>query len=108
MTYYYTTVDTLLHYFDMAYSQIRINKTKELQEMLRFLKSQLKLLSESDIIKLALSEFYRLRHVVKYSNVEPVEFGPLPEEEVTPELRKKADEARRLYKEHPDRFIDIQ
>jgi len=91
----------------MSYSQIRINKTKELQAMLRFLKNQLKLLSESDIIKLALSEFYRQRQEVQYRDEDPVEFGLLPEEEVTPELRKKVEEAKQLYKEHPERFIDI-
>ena len=40
------------------YSQIRINKTKEMQEMLDFLKDQIKVFSESDIMKLALSELY--------------------------------------------------
>lgn len=44
-----------------SYAQIRINKTKELAAMLKFLKNQLRLLSESDIMKLALSELYAKR-----------------------------------------------
>jgi hypothetical protein len=91
----------------MPYSQIRINKTKELQEMLKFLKSQLKLFSESDIMKLALSEFYRERQGQSNDNG-LVEFGPLSEDEVTPEMKKKAEKAMRQFREDPSSFMDIR
>ncbi len=40
-------------------SQIRLNKTSELQEVLAFLKSKYRLLSEAEIIKVALAEKYK-------------------------------------------------
>lgn len=40
-------------------SQIRLNKTAALEEVLAFLKSRYRLLSEAEIIKLALAEKYR-------------------------------------------------
>ena len=92
----------------MPYSQIRINKTKELQGMLSFLKSQLKLLSESDIIKLALSEFYRNRRENRFRDFDPVECGPLPEEEVTPDMKRKAEKALQQFRDDPSSFIDIR
>ena len=39
-------------------SQIRLNKTPELEEVLDFLKSKYRLLSEAEIIKVALAEKY--------------------------------------------------
>jgi len=42
----------------MPYPQIRINKTREIQEALDSLKERYRLLSEADIIKMLLSEFY--------------------------------------------------
>lgn len=39
-------------------SQIRLNKTPELAEVLAFLQSKYRLLSEAEIIKVALSEKY--------------------------------------------------
>ena len=39
-------------------SQIRLNKTLELEEVLAFLRSKYRLLSEAEIIKLALAEKY--------------------------------------------------
>jgi len=39
-------------------SQIRLNKTAELEEVLAFLKSKYRLLSEAEIIKVALAEKY--------------------------------------------------
>ncbi len=39
-------------------SQIRINKTPELEEVLAFLRSKYRLLSEAEIIKVALAEKY--------------------------------------------------
>lgn len=40
-------------------SQIRLQKTRELEEVLAFLKSKYRLLSESEIIKVALAEKYK-------------------------------------------------
>jgi hypothetical protein len=40
-------------------SQIRLNKTRELEEVLAFLRSQYHLLSEAEIIKVALAEKYK-------------------------------------------------
>jgi hypothetical protein len=91
----------------MPYSQIRINKTKELQAMLQFLKGQLKLLSESDIIKLALSEFYARCQQGRFDDA-PVEFGPLLEEEVMPEMQKNAEKALKQFKDDPSSFVDIR
>lgn len=42
----------------MPYPQIRINKTKEIQETLDSLRERYRLLSEADIIKMVLSKFY--------------------------------------------------
>lgn len=42
----------------MSYSQVRLNKTQEIQETINFLKGKLKLLNDSEIIKLALSKLY--------------------------------------------------
>ncbi len=39
-------------------SQIRLNKTAELEEVLAFLRSKYRLLSEAEIIKVALAEKY--------------------------------------------------
>ncbi len=39
-------------------SQIRLNKTPELEEVLAFLKSKYRLLSEAEVIKVALAEKY--------------------------------------------------
>lgn len=39
-------------------SQIRLNKTQELEEVLAFLRSKYRLLSEAEIIKVALAEKY--------------------------------------------------
>ena len=39
-------------------SQIRLNKTSELEEVLSFLRSKYRLLSEAEIIKVALAEKY--------------------------------------------------
>ncbi len=39
-------------------SQIRLNKTPELEEVLAFLQSKYRLLSEAEIIKVALAEKY--------------------------------------------------
>ena len=39
-------------------SQIRLNKTPELEEVLTFLKSKYRLLSEAEVIKVALAEKY--------------------------------------------------
>ncbi len=40
-------------------SQIRLNKTPELKEVLAFLKSKYRVLSEAEIIKVALAEKYK-------------------------------------------------
>lgn len=40
-------------------SQIRLNKTAELEEVLAFLRSKYHLLSEAEIIKVALAEKYK-------------------------------------------------
>ena len=40
-------------------SQIRLNKTAELEEVLAFLRSKYRLLSEAEIIKVALAEKYK-------------------------------------------------
>lgn len=40
-------------------SQIRLNKTPEIKEVLSFLQGKYRLLSEAEIIKLALSEIYK-------------------------------------------------
>jgi len=42
----------------MSYPQIRLNKTIEIQNVLTYLKEHFKLLSEADIIKMALSKIY--------------------------------------------------
>ncbi len=39
--------------------QIRLNKTPEIEEVLAFLRSKYRILSESEIIKLALAEKYK-------------------------------------------------
>lgn len=39
-------------------SQIRLNKTQELEEVLTFLRSKYRVLSEAEIIKVALAEKY--------------------------------------------------
>ena len=43
----------------MSQSQIRLTRTPEVDNVLMFLRSQYNLLSESEIIKMALSEKYR-------------------------------------------------
>ena len=40
-------------------SQIRLNKTQELEEVLAFLQSRYRVLSEAEIIKVALAEKYK-------------------------------------------------
>lgn len=40
-------------------SQIRLNKTPELEEVLAFLRSKYRVLSEAEIIKVALAEKYK-------------------------------------------------
>ena len=40
-------------------SQIRLNKTSELEEVLTFLRSKYRVLSEAEIIKVALAEKYK-------------------------------------------------
>ena len=40
-------------------SQIRLNKTLELEEVLAFLRSKYRILSEAEIIKVALAEKYK-------------------------------------------------
>lgn len=40
-------------------SQIRLNKTPELEEVLAYLKSKYRVLSEAEIIKVALAEQYK-------------------------------------------------
>jgi hypothetical protein len=40
-------------------SQIRLNKTPELEEVLTFLRSKYRVLSEAEIIKVALAEKYK-------------------------------------------------
>lgn len=40
-------------------SQIRLNKTSELKEVLAFLRSKYRVLSEAEIIKVALAEKYK-------------------------------------------------
>jgi len=40
-------------------SQIRLNRTPELQEVLAFLRSKYRVLSEAEIIKVALAEKYK-------------------------------------------------
>ena len=42
----------------MAYSQIRVNKTAEMQNVLNSIREHYELLSESDIVKMALSKMY--------------------------------------------------
>jgi hypothetical protein len=76
-----------------SYSQIRLNKTKELQEMLRFLKSQLRLLSETEILKLALSEFYRQRSLKSQAEWEE----GLPTIELTSEGEAMVKESEEAY-----------
>jgi len=53
-----------------SYAQIRINKTKELAVVLACLKRQLPLLSESDIVKLAVSELYEGRKRIANERVD--------------------------------------
>lgn len=36
------------------------------------------------------------------------EFGVLSDDEVTPEMRAKMEETKKLYKTNPERFIDIR
>ena len=40
-------------------SQIRLNKTSELEEVLAFLRSKYRVLSEAEIIKVALAQMYK-------------------------------------------------
>ena len=49
----------------MPNAQIRINKTKELAELLRVLRTMFLVLDESEIVKLALSRFYEQEIVRK-------------------------------------------
>jgi hypothetical protein len=53
----------------MPYPQIRINKTEEIQKTLDLLKERYRLLSEADIIKLLLSEFYYAQKKAKEARV---------------------------------------
>lgn len=42
----------------MSYPQIRLNKTKKIQNVLKYLEERFPLLNESDILKMALSQVY--------------------------------------------------
>ena len=59
-------------------SQIRINKTPEISEILNFLKGQYYGLSESEIIKMILSKFYSYKnntttlHQTQYEELSPL------------------------------------
>lgn len=66
-------------------SQIRLNKTPELEEVLAFLKSKYRVLSEAEIIKVALAE--------KYHN----ELGDLPlvDEETEKQIGQALDEYKK-------------
>ncbi len=48
-----------MHYNKHYMSQIRLNRTPELQEVLSFLRSRYRVLSEAEIIKVALAEKYK-------------------------------------------------
>lgn len=50
-------------------SQIRLNKTPELEEVLAFLRSKYRILSEAEIIKVALAEKYK-KETTKLSMVD--------------------------------------
>ena len=64
-------------------SQIRLNKTPELEEVLAFLQSKYRLLSEAEIIKVALAEKYA-------KEVKP----PLVDEETEKLIAKGLEEYR--------------
>lgn len=51
-------------------SQIRLNKTSELEEVLAFLQSKYRLLSEAEIIKVALAEKYSKEVTIPLVDVE--------------------------------------
>ena len=85
------------------YSQIRINKTKELKDILKFLQSQLKLLSEADILKLALSEFYSKRQKQNYSEW----INNLPTLDMTDEEEIRIGKAIQEYKGGKGKIVDV-
>jgi hypothetical protein len=89
-----------------SYSQIRLNKTKELQEMLRFLKSQLRLLSETEIMKLAISEFYEQKRRDEYINREQW-IASLPEIEMTVEEEERVGQALGEYAQGKGESVDV-
>ena len=51
-------------------SQIRLNKTPELEEVLAFLRNKYRVLSEAEIIKVALAEKYSKEVIVTLVNEE--------------------------------------
>ena len=57
-------------------SQIRLNKTPELKEVLAFLQSRYRVLSEAEIIKVALAEKYE--QVLSRSAQNKKEIGDIP------------------------------
>lgn len=69
--------------------------------MLRFLKNQLRLLSESDIIKLALSEFYAKRQNQSHEEW----LAGLPVRQATPEEEEDIGQALGEYKR--GEFVEV-
>jgi len=60
----------------MTYSQIRINKTKEMQKVFDLLRKRFALMSESDIVKMLLSDAYhkyKTEAELDYSDATPKE-----------------------------------
>lgn len=51
-------IDSLLPLYYMSYQQVRINKTRELQEVLSYLQSRYKALSEAELFKKFLIDAY--------------------------------------------------
>jgi hypothetical protein len=90
---------------EMANQQIRINKTPDITEILAFIKEKYCLLSEADIMKMALSVLYRqVRREQEKKSWDSWE-KTLPEEQLTDEAQSSLTDA---IKEHEKSGTDNQ
>ena len=83
----------------MSYQQIRLNKTKEIQEVLEFLKDRFKIMSEAEILKMLLSQAY-----ISFQKEDKLDFSELSSKD----LLNKASESFNLSQDNdePDNIIN--
>ncbi len=83
-------------------SQIRLNKTRELEEVLTFLRSKYRLLSEAEIIKVALAEKYK-------KEMRETEELPMVDEETEKMIGKALDDYKngRYTEIKTDKELDV-